>query len=123
MEARYIQVHLRRCGVVVHHATGIPPSADGWRGVVVFLEASLHQYELAQRCVLKLPGVLGVSFSGHTPTIMYVYGVEPGRRMANGAAPDPDAQRRRNVIRAKRAPGPVTLPGAERRLTNARRQS
>jgi hypothetical protein len=63
MEARHIQAHLRRCGVVVHHAARMPPTPDGRPAVVVFLEAGLQQYELARRCVLKLPGVIDVSFS------------------------------------------------------------
>jgi len=125
MEARHIQAHLRRCGVVVHHAARMPPTADGRQAVVVFLEAGLQQYELARRCALKLPGVTGVSFSGHTPTIMYVYGAEPGGRKArlNGSPPKPDPQRRRQQVRAQRAPGPVRSLEAEHRLTNARRQS
>jgi hypothetical protein len=109
----------------VHHAARMPPTADGRQAVVVFLEAGLQQYELARRCALKLPGVTSVSFSGHTPTIMYVYGAEPGGRKArvNGSGPRPDPQRQREQIRAKRAPGPVRSLEAEHRLTSARRQS
>lgn len=43
-----IMIHLRRCGVVVHHAARMPSPADrGYEAFVVFLEASLHQQELA----------------------------------------------------------------------------
>jgi hypothetical protein len=80
---------------------------------------------LARRCVLKLPGVIDVSFSGHTPTIMFVFGAEPRGRRArvNGSAPRPDPQRRREEIKAQRAPGPVRLRAAERHLPSARKQS
>jgi len=126
MEARYVQLHLRRCGVVVHHAARMPPASDGRQAVVVFLEAGLQQYELARRCALKLPGVIGVSFSGHTPTIMFVFGAEPGGRTApsNGSgAPRPGASQRRDLIRGRRAPGPVRSPESARRRASARQQS
>jgi hypothetical protein len=111
--------------VVVHHAARMPSTSDGRQAVVVFLEAGLHQYELARRCVLKLPWVSSVSFSGHTSTIMYVFGAEPGGRKApiDGTQPRPDPQRRRQQIRALHGPGPVRLPEAERRLTIGRRQN
>lgn len=71
-------LHLCRCGVVVHHAARMPPLLDGRESVVVFLEGTLGQYELARRCALRMPGVLEVSFSGQTRAIMYVYSAEPG---------------------------------------------
>ena len=126
MEARYVQLHLRRCGVVVHHAARMPPAADGRQAVVVFLEAGLQQSELARRCALKLPGVTGVTFSGHTPTIMYVFGAEPSGRTAlltRPAKPGPGPERRRAQIRARRAPGPVKSPGSGRRQTTGRWQN
>ena len=46
MEARDIQVHLRRCGVVVHLAARMPMASDGRHSVVVFLEARQGQFEL-----------------------------------------------------------------------------
>jgi hypothetical protein len=130
MEARYVQLHLRRCGVLVHHAAPMPASADGRRAVVIYLEAGLQQYELARRCVLRLPGVIGVQFSGHTPSIMFVFGAEPGGRAAriNGVRPpgpkDPgQREQRREPIMVKGAPGPVKSPAGERRRTTARSQS
>jgi hypothetical protein len=124
MEAQYVQLHLRRCGVVVHHASKMPPGADGRQAVVVFLEAGLQQYELARRCALRLPGVIAVAFSGHTPTIMYVYGAEPGgrtvRRSGSGP-PRPGSEHER--LKEPRGPGPVRLLGAERRRTTPRRQN
>jgi len=80
MEARHVQLHLRRCGVVVHHAARMPSSTDGRQSVVIFLEGGLQQFDLARRCALKLPGVRDVSFSGHTNTIMYVSTTEPPRQ-------------------------------------------
>src|SRR3954462_11125051 len=102
MEARYIQLHLRRCGVVVHHAARMPSTADGRQAVVVFLEAGLQQSELARRCAPRLPGVIEVTFSGHTPTIMYVFGAELGGR-ASKLLPSgpPSPAGRRNQIRAR----------------------
>jgi hypothetical protein len=124
MEARYIQLHLRRCGVVVHHAARMPSTADGRQAVVVFLEAGLQQSELARRCALRLPGVIEVSFSGHTPTIMYVFGAEPGGRAAKLPRSGPTSPAgRRDQIRARHGPGPVRLPGSGRRRTTARPQS
>lgn len=129
MEARHVQLHLRRCGVLVHHVAPMPSTSDGKQTVVVYLEAGLQQYDLARRCVLKLPGVIGVAFSGHTPTIMFVFGAEPGGRKAlvNGSAPKPNPPRQqeqsRDQIKVRRAPGPVRLLGGERRRTTARTQS
>jgi hypothetical protein len=124
MEARYIQLHLRRCGVVVHHAARMPSTADGRQAVVVFLEAGLQQSELARRCALRLPGVIEVSFSGHTPTIMYVFGAEPGGRAAKLHRSGPlSPTGRRDQIRARPGPGPGRLPGSGRRRTIARPQS
>jgi hypothetical protein len=102
MEARYVLMHLRRCGVVVHHAAPMPPDADGHRSVVVFLEGALQQCDLARRCALRLPGVLDVWFSGHTRTIMYVSG---------------------SAVTAKRSPGPVQLRESARRRTSRRSRS
>lgn len=82
MEARQVQVHLQRCGVVVQHAAGMPPTSHGRQVVVVFLEPGLQQSELARRCALKLADVIRVSFSGHTPTIMFVEGAERVARPA-----------------------------------------
>jgi hypothetical protein len=96
MDAIDVQVHLRRCGVVVHHAARMPTSADGRQSVVVFLEAALGQFELARRCALRLPGVIEVWFSGHTRAIMYVVGAEPGGRSSlirRPGSPAPDARR------------------------------
>jgi hypothetical protein len=127
MEARHVQIHLRRCGVVVHHTAKMPPASDGRQAVVVFLEAGLQQYELARRCALKLPGVVDVTFSGHTSSIMYVFSAEPGGRTAPIRRPHPPSpnQRpthlhsRREPVRVKRAPGPVPSLVSERRRTSA----
>jgi hypothetical protein len=124
MEARYVQLHLRRCGVVVHHATAMPTSADGRQAVVVFLEGGLQQFQLARRCALKLPGVIDVSFSGHTATIMFVYGA-PSEKRATPQHPPAALEQgpERRSAKAKRAPGPVRSPGAARRRTTARQQN
>lgn len=110
MQARYVQGHLRRCGVVVHHAARMPSTADGRESVVVYLESGLQQYELARRCVLKLPGVIGVTFSGHTPSIMYVFGNGPGGS---------DRRHRPEQLRAKPGPGPGRSPGSVPRRTTS----
>jgi hypothetical protein len=138
MEARYVQLHLRRCGVVVHHATEMPTSADGRQAVVVFLEGGLQQFQLARRCAIKLPGVIDVSFSGHTATIMYVFGApprNPATQQRPPEAPEPGPEQRSATARpvdlrpsgtgpeTKRAPGPVRSPGAARRRTTARQQN
>ena len=120
MDARYVQLHLRRCGVVVHHAAGMPTTSDGRRAVVVFLEAGLQQFELARRCALRLPGVIDVAFSGHTATIMYVYGAAPGGRSTPRRSPTPPSPA---PVRTKRAPGPVKSPATARRRTTARQQN
>jgi hypothetical protein len=78
MEARDIQVHLRRCGVVVHLAARMPMASDGRRSVVVFLEATLGQFELARQCALRLPEVVDVFFSGHNRAVMYVIALSGG---------------------------------------------
>lgn len=73
LQPHQVMVHLRRCGVVVHLVTRMPSPAEGSsRTLVVFLEGNLCQSELACRCVRKLPGVAGVTFSGSVPSIMYV---------------------------------------------------
>jgi hypothetical protein len=124
MEARHVQLHLRRCGVVVHHAACMPASADGRQAVVVFLEGGLQQSELARRCALKLPGVIEVSFSGHTATIMYVFGAASGNRTAPHPPPTaPEPGPGRKPAMAKHAPGPVRSPGSARRRTTARQQN
>jgi len=129
MEARYVQLHLRKCGVIVHHAAPMPSTSDGRQAVVVYLEAGLRQADLARRCVLRLPGVIGVKFSGHTPTIMFVFGAEPGGRTAvNGGRPTrPGAPRqqiqRPGPVKVKPAPGPVKSPAAVRRRTTVPSQS
>ena len=130
MEARYVQLHLRKCGVIVHHAAPMPSTSDGRQAVVVYLEAGLQQADLARRCALRLPGVIGVKFSGHTPTIMFIFGAEPGGRTAavNGGRPTrPGAPRqqaqRPGPVRAKPAPGPVRSPAGVRRRTTAPSQS
>jgi hypothetical protein len=84
MEASQVQAHLQRCGVVVHHAARMPPSSDGRQIVVVFLEPDLQQGELARHCAMKLIEVVGVTFSGHTPTIMFVQTGERDRSLRNG---------------------------------------
>jgi hypothetical protein len=101
MEASDVQIHLRRCGVVVHHAAQLPRDCDGRQTVVVFLEASLGQFELARRCALRLPGVVDVSFSGHTRAVMYVIKAESGGRSGAGRSPRPvsPAARRARAIR------------------------
>jgi hypothetical protein len=123
MEARYVQLHLRRCGVVVHHAAHMPPTADGRQAVVVFLEGGLQQSALARRCVLKLPGVTDVSFSGHTATIMYVFGAVPGSHSSQQPPTTPEITPGRKSVTTKRAPGPVKSPGSVRRRTTARQQN
>ncbi|GAA3591879.1 hypothetical protein GCM10022223_03130 [Kineosporia mesophila] len=70
--ARHIQAHLRSCGVVVHLATSVPREPGRPFGVVVFLEEVLAQHELARDCVVRLPGVLEVTFSTLSRAIMYV---------------------------------------------------
>jgi hypothetical protein len=72
MEPGDVLVHLRRCGVVAHHAAGMPPAAFG-RSIVVFLEGAMGQSELARSCALGMPGVERVTFSGHTRAIMFVH--------------------------------------------------
>jgi hypothetical protein len=81
---------LRKCGVVVHHAARMPSAADGRESVVVFLEGAMGQFELARNCAMRIPGVFKVSFSGHTRTIMYVYGAEP--RVLGDSLPRPGVQ-------------------------------
>ena len=88
MEALDVQIYLRRCGVVVHHAARMPPSADGRQSVVVFLESALGQFDLARRCALRLPGVIDVTFAGYSRSIMYVYGAEPGGRSVTARRPN-----------------------------------
>jgi hypothetical protein len=74
-------VYLRRCGVVVHHAARMPAPADGRHQVfVVFLEANLCQYEVAEACARRIPGVFDVTFSGHTRSIMHVFSSGPAAR-------------------------------------------
>jgi len=116
MEALDLQIYLRRCGVVVHHAAQMPPAADGRQAVVVFLEANLGQFELARYCALRLPGVLEVSFSGYSRAIMYVIVAEPGGRSARTrrpGAPGPNPQRLRTARRAGRTKGTAPDPRAE----------
>jgi hypothetical protein len=106
MEAIDVQIHLRRCGVVVHHAAPMPPAADGRQSVVVFLEGALGQFELARRCALRLPGVIDVWFSGHSRAIMYVVGAEPGGRSARSRrprSPASDTQRLKDAANQGRA--------------------
>ena len=92
MEALDVQIYLRRCGVVVHHAARMPPTADGRQSVVVFLESALGQFDLARRCALRLPGVVDVSFSGFSRSIMYVIGAEQSGRSARARRPNtPDS--------------------------------
>jgi hypothetical protein len=74
MEACDVKVHLRRWGVVVHHVAKMPSGPEGRPSLVVFLEGTLGQFDLAHRCALRIPGVVSVTFSGHTRAIMYVHG-------------------------------------------------
>ena len=71
MEPSTIMVHLRKRGVVVHHVARMP-SPPGRGTVVVFLEGTLAQHEEARAAARQLPGVLAVTFSGHTRSIMFV---------------------------------------------------
>jgi hypothetical protein len=73
VEASAVMVHLRRCGVIVHHAARMPTPASGQRSVVVFLETT-NQCEAARLCALRFPGVWRVTFAGFSRKIMYVYG-------------------------------------------------
>jgi hypothetical protein len=60
----------------------MPSAADGRESVVVFLEGAMDQHDLARRCALRMPGVLEVSFSGHTRAIMYLHGADSVARAA-----------------------------------------
>jgi|SRR4051812_36761976 hypothetical protein len=136
MEALDVQIYLRRCGVVVHHAARMPTAADGRQSVVVFLESVLGQFELARRCALRLPGVIDVSFSGYSRSIMYVVCAEPGGRTATlrrPGSPAPDAQRLRTAHRGRAdrsgragvssagpGPGPARSPAGARPRTSGR---
>lgn len=64
-----VMVFLRWHGIVVHHA-----AADGPGRVVVFLEATLGQGELARDVLAWLPGVVRVEFVPGTRAIMVVTG-------------------------------------------------
>lgn len=72
VEPHQVMVHLRLCGVVVHHVARMPSPNEGNKTMVVFLEGNLAQSDLARNCVRRLPGVSGVTFSGAVPSIMYV---------------------------------------------------
>jgi hypothetical protein len=76
-ETSELLAHLRDCGVVVHHVTAEGQSADGRSMVVVFLEGTLDQGEYAQQCARSMPGVVDVSFAGHSRAIMYVTVLSP----------------------------------------------
>jgi hypothetical protein len=80
LEAAAVMRHLRRCGVVVHHAAPMPTSANEQGSIVVFLEATLGQFELARGCALRIPAVGGVTFAGFSPAIMYVHAGHTPRR-------------------------------------------
>jgi len=71
MDPEEIKSWLRRCGIVVHHAARMPPGADGRQAVVLFLEVTLQQHELARACALRLPAVSSISFSGLSRGVMY----------------------------------------------------
>jgi hypothetical protein len=79
-QAGRVMVHLRRCGVVVHHAAAMPSPANGPGSVVVFLSTTPGQSRIARGCALRMPGVRQVTFSGFSPTVMYVYLDFPARR-------------------------------------------
>src|SRR3954453_784797 len=72
-----VLAYLERCGVPVRHAAAIPTSATGRSSIVVFLEGTPEQCDFARTCALRIPSVFEVTFSGHTPTIMYLYGRRP----------------------------------------------
>jgi hypothetical protein len=59
---------------------------DGRQSIVVYLEGTLNQQELARHCVRRMPGIVQVTFSGHSRAIMYVFALEPdhGRGSPNG---------------------------------------
>jgi hypothetical protein len=100
MEASDVQVPLRRCGIVVHHAARMPMTVDGRHSVVVFLEATLGQFELARQCALGLPGVTDVYFSGHNQAVMYVLAAPSG---ADGPGRSALDRRRLRALRPRQA--------------------
>jgi hypothetical protein len=74
-----VLIYLRKCGVVAHHATRMPAPANGPGSIVVFLEGTLGQFELARRSSLRIPGVRKVTFAGYSRAIMYVHDATPKR--------------------------------------------
>jgi len=72
LEASDVQMHLRECGVVVHHAARMPTPRDGRQVVVAFLDGTEEQVDLARQAAKRLPGVLDVIFSGYNRAVMYV---------------------------------------------------
>jgi hypothetical protein len=87
MDVADVMVQLRRNGVVVHHAARMPVPADGTASIVVFLEGTLGQFELARQLALRLRGVSRVTFAGFSNAIMYVYCAPPHGR--DGPIPPP----------------------------------
>jgi hypothetical protein len=72
MDVADLVVHLRRSGIVVHHGARMPRPVNGPASIVVFLEETLGQFELARQAALNLNGVSGVDFAGFSRAVMYV---------------------------------------------------